>query len=148
MARLGHSLCQDPKDLDENARLAVVSTDELDPGTDQRWRVWASGIHTVIAELSENRDFRPSDVPEALARAGVFEQIGERGTSGITVSETVDDVVMRLHSMNGLGPRALGPRLVEFDRRVRELLEPVAAGKYIQTEFRAVVRWGMPVGRR
>lgn len=131
--------------LEPGGFLALVGQDELEPGTDERTRVRSPEVIALINEFSSNHEYEPYDVIESLRDAGVFEPAGTAFASRVTVRESVEHVITRLHSMNGLAPAALGDRLAAFDARARELLGSLATSGQIVTDVRPAIAWGYPV---
>jgi hypothetical protein len=130
--------------LGPGAYLALVGQEELEPGTSEPSLVRCPELSVLIGEFSTNVEYEPYDLIQSLRDAGVFEPVGTTAASRVTVTESIDQVITRLHSMNGLAPRALGSQLETFDHRARDLLESLAPTKQISTDVRPLIWWGYP----
>lgn len=124
--------------------LAIVGQEELEPGTEQLTRVRSPEVSALINEVSTNHEYERYDLAESLRAAGVFELVGSATGTRVTMTESIEQILTRLHSMNGLGPAALGRRRDAFDRRARELLLSLAPSGQVSTDVRTLVRWGYP----
>jgi ubiquinone/menaquinone biosynthesis C-methylase UbiE len=126
------------------AFLALVGVDEFEPGTDDPSRVRCAKLRQLINEFSTNHEYERYDLIPSLSAAGVFELVGTARATRATVTESIERVISRLHSMNGLAPTALGHRLGAFDRRARDLLLRLAPTGTISTDIRPIIWWGYP----
>lgn len=128
--------------------LALVSQDELEPGTDEPSLLRRTPeLRVLLNEYSTNDEYEAYDLIQSLRDARVLELVGVATASRATTIETLERVITRLHSMNGLAPAALGNRLDEFDRRARRLLLSLSPSGEFSTDVRPVIRWGRPASR-
>jgi len=109
------------------AALAILGDQSVWAGGD----LWKDRVRMVVQEvLGEERragsgTYRPSDrrFTDDMSDAG-FTSLTHRSVPVERVL-TVDSVIGLLHSMSFASPAVLGERMDEFDRRVREELEPL-----------------------
>jgi Methyltransferase domain len=128
--------------LNPAAFLALVGLEEFEPGTEQPSRIRAPRLVKLIGEFSTNHEYEPYDLIPALRDAGLFELLGTATAARTTVTEPIERIITRLHSMNGLAPAALGDRLDAFDRSASDVLASLAPTGTISTDIRPIVWWG------
>lgn len=128
--------------LADGAVLAVVGL--LESGIDRGRpgsQPWLAAVQAVIDEFATSKDYVPYDLPAELRDRGHWTELGVHRTAWQPRSQTVDDVVRRYHSMNGLSPEAMGASVAPFDAA----LEPHVLDGVLHCEVAGEVRWGRPL---
>ena len=105
---------------------------------------WLPAVQEVIAEFATSHEYVPYDLPAALRDGGHWTELGAHRTAWDTRIPTVDDVVRRYHSMNGLSPERLGDRLTACDEALRAALAPFVVDGVLPCEVAGELRWGRP----
>ena len=110
---------------------------------------WDTALHDLIVRFSTNRDFRPYQLVNELARRGLFTQLGEFRARPAASAQTIADYIESIHSANGFSRDRMSQIAASmFDRSVAGLLAGYADGDTIVRQTSAVIRWGAPAEPR
>jgi SAM-dependent methyltransferase len=125
--------------LSPNGRLALILGRRLDTVP------WWGALHPLIPLYSTNRDFKPYDLLEELARRHLFHPEGCTTTTPVPFSQSVDAYIESWHSRNGFSRDRMGTRRAEaFDDRVRGIITPYAHEGFLCYDIQVEVVWGVP----
>lgn len=106
---------------------------------------WLADVQAVVARFATSKEYVPYDLAALLRDQGHWTELGAAWTAWEPRTQTVDDVIRRYHSMNGLSPEAMGDTVAGFDAAMREALAPHAdAAGVLRCEVSGEVRWGRP----
>ena len=134
--------------LTDGAVLALVGLLESAPGAGRPGsQSWLPDLQPVITEFATSKEYVPYNLPAELRDRGCWTELGTHRTAWHPRIQTVDDLVRRHHSMNGLSPEALGDDLGAFDDALRRALAAHAdADGVLPCEVAGEIRWGRPLG--
>lgn len=125
--------------LAPRGKLAIILGRRLD--TVPWWHV----LQPLIPLYSTNRDFRPYDLLEELARRQLFHPDGRAVTTPVPFNQSVDNYIESWHSRNGFSrERMSASRALEFDTRIREIVMPYARAGRLRYEVQVELAWGVP----
>jgi SAM-dependent methyltransferase len=105
---------------------------------------WQAALDVVIRRHSRNQNYDDSyNSIEALVGAGTFEIVGKAKTAPVPHRQSVPHYVEYLHSTSSLA-RELMPEqeAAEFDRAVREVVQPYASDGMLSMTVVARLTWG------
>lgn len=105
---------------------------------------WQAALDEVIRRHSRNQHYDDSYNPvEVLVAAGAFEVVGKAKTEPIPQLQSVDHYIEYLHSTSSLARELMTePEAAEFDRAVRETVQPYASDGVLSMTVVARLTWG------
>lgn len=78
----------------------------------------------IIAKFSENKDYIPYNLLNALEEAGLFVRVAEEETEKDAWAPTVEEYLACRHSQNGLSRERMGDESADaFDAAIRDRVE-------------------------
>jgi SAM-dependent methyltransferase len=107
---------------------------------------WDATLVEIVRRYSTNREYEPFDLVEELEQRHLFVQEGAIRTQPILFSQSVEDFIRSIHSMNGFSRQRMGEAAANaFDDEVRKLLTPYQQDGYLTQSTVDTIVWGKPV---
>ena len=106
---------------------------------------WDNDLHALVRQFSTNREYQPFDLVAELEARSLFRRLGEQETSPVVFDQTLDEYVESFHARNGFSRDRMSPgNAHEFDRGVKQIVEPFCQGGIVRRQIYAAVVWGKP----
>lgn len=125
--------------LSPSGRLAIILGRRLDTVP------WWGALHLLIPLYSTNREFKPYDLLEELARRHLFHPEGRTTTTPVPFHQSVDAYIESWHSRNGFSRDRMGTwRALSFDEHIRDIITPYAHEGILCYDIQVELAWGVP----
>jgi hypothetical protein len=99
-----------------------------------------------VRRYSTNQEYEPFNLVEELEQRHLFIQQGTIRTQPILFTQSVEDFIRSIHSMNGFSRQRMGEAATNaFDDEVRKMLAPYQQDGYITQSVVDTIVWGKPV---
>jgi len=99
----------------------------------------------LIRRYSTNRDYRPVNLIDELARRGLFTKVGEWRSEPVPFAQSVDDYIESMHSRSSFArERMPAADLAAFDAKLRALLDAHATDGRVAFPVVSTAVWGAP----
>jgi len=106
---------------------------------------WDADLRQLRARYSARERHRAAHVVEELESRGFFTRQGEKETTPVPFSQSVDDFIEGLHSRSSFSRERMGQqKALEFDRQVRTLLLQYQSDGMLPFQVVGTVTWGVP----
>jgi len=106
---------------------------------------WQEGYQALVKRFSSNSTFLPIDLIATFEQRGLFQKLGEALTAPEPLQQPVEAFIASQHARSSLSLDTLGPqRALQFEREMRELLEPFAREHLLTMQIAGHLVWGKP----
>ncbi len=106
---------------------------------------WDAELKQLRARYSPRERHRAAHVVEELESRGFFTRQGEKETTPVPFSQSVDDFIEGLHSRSSFSWERMGQqKALEFDQQVRTLLLRYQSDGMLPFQVVGTVTWGTP----
>jgi ubiquinone/menaquinone biosynthesis C-methylase UbiE len=110
---------------------------------------WQDGLEALIRQLSTMQNYQPFDLIDELEKRHLFHRLGERETTPITSTQSIDDYIASFHSRSSLSlDRMPAADAAAFDRQLRDLVSPWSKEGILELQTDGCIVWGKPKGHR
>lgn len=124
--------------LSPNGVVAIVTRGELSPA-------WNEGLVSLIRQYSTQRNYEPYNLVDLLTQQGLFETLGEKTTSPVSSTQSIEDYIASFHSRSSLSLDALTVEAAtNFDNELRQLVMPFTVDGQLTLATEATIQWGRP----
>jgi hypothetical protein len=107
---------------------------------------WSIALVEIVRRYSTNQEYKPFDLVEELEQRHLFVQEGIIHTQPIPFTQSVEDFIRSIHSMNGFSRQRMGEAAANaFDDEVRNMLVPYQQDGHITQSTIDTIVWGKPV---
>jgi trans-aconitate methyltransferase len=108
---------------------------------------WEEGYRQIVRRFSNNPTYRPFDWIAELEKYQLFQQLGERRTTPVSMQQTVGDYVAAQHARSSLSLETMtAEQATQFDTEMQALLSPFAQDGLLTLSIVGGIRWGRPKG--
>jgi predicted TPR repeat methyltransferase len=122
--------------LEPNGYLVTLERDELSPA-------WHEALIRLIVHYSTYEQFEPYDLTEELTKRGLFEVVGQKTTQPTINYQPIEDYIASFHSRGGLAQMS-ADNVTEFNRQLRQLVEPYQQNGKLELHTICRIVWGKP----
>jgi trans-aconitate methyltransferase len=107
---------------------------------------WSEGAIDIIRRYATNPTYDPAfKLTDELTERHLFERLGERETSPISVQQTVEEYVAAYHARSSLALNAMtAENALRFDAEMQDLLAPFAHDHMLMLTVAGGITWGRP----
>ncbi len=113
---------------------------------DEKRSPWDAQFVEIVRRYSTNQEYQPFNLVEELEQRHLFVQEGSIRTQPIPFTQSVEDFIRSIHSMNGFSRQRMGEAAASaFDEEVRTMLTPYQQDGFITQSLVDSIVWGKPV---
>lgn len=110
---------------------------------------WDPQIAPVINHYSMNKDFvsyTMRSLAEELEQRHLFQLHGSYETTPVPFQQTLDSYIQSFHARNGFSLNRMEPlAAAQFDRELRNVIEPFCPHGFVEQHISAHILWGRPL---
>ena len=107
--------------------------------------LWSEGSSQIKQRFTNNPAYQPFDWIAESEKERLFQQLGYRLASPVSVSQTVEDYIAAQHARSILSLDTMtAEQATQFDREMRALLLPFARDGLLTFSVVGGIRWGKP----
>src|SRR5215467_7523749 len=122
--------------LTPHGLLAIANVEEL-PAP------WSEGSRQIKQRFTNNPTYQPFDWIAALEKEQLFQQLGERETAPVAVSQTVEDYIAAQHARSTLSLDTMtAEQATQFNIEMQALLLPFVQDGLLTLSVVGGIRWG------
>jgi hypothetical protein len=106
---------------------------------------WSEASARIKQRFTNNPTYQPFDWVSALEKERLFQQLGYRLTTPISVKQTVEDYIAAQHARSTLSLDTMtAGQAAQFGREMQALLLPFAQDGLLTFNVVGGIRWGKP----
>lgn len=107
---------------------------------------WQDGYRQIVKHFSNNPTYAPFDWVGELEKYQLFQKLGNRETTPMSMQQTVEDYIAAQHARSSLSLETMTPsQATQFDTEMKELLLPFAQDELLTFNVVSGINWGKPL---
>ncbi|MDQ3704568.1 MAG: class I SAM-dependent methyltransferase [Chloroflexota bacterium] len=106
---------------------------------------WWNDLLASIQRYTTNKEYQPYNLVKELQMRGMFDKMGEKDTQWVPFTQTVEEYIEAIHSMNGFSRQRMLPHEAgAFDEEARRIVSSFTDTDMLELQVSAEVIWGLP----